>query len=421
MTTLATSSEFFDHLQRSKLLTDEQFDAALVLLGELIDQDAPAIAKALVKAGILTRLHAQRLLEGRTRGYFIGDYRIEDILGSGGMGWVYIARDLRTDEEVALKMLCGKNEEDAGLLTRFRLEAEAGLRLNHEAIVRTREIGKSSGLYGDIHYVVMDLVRGVGIDEFVAMAGPIAWPLTCHIVRHVAAGLHHAHRQGLVHRDIKPGNVLVDQLSNAYVLDFGLSVASRSEFADEFSLSMIFGQDCLGTADYISPEQARDSFHVDGRADIYSLGAMMYFMLSGKVLFPGRKTRSQKIEAHWNDEPQPIREVVPTVGEEIAQILHRMLAKDRDQRFATARDVATALEPFARPKRVDFNFQHILDRRHAIARLREKSLDDRAKRLSQASSLSVCSVDSRTAIPTSTQSETSIHKDTYLSQEPPQK
>ena len=414
MTMLANTTEFLSHLQQSKLLSDEQFERALELLAELGESDAMAAAKALVKAGFITRLHAQRLLEGRTHGFFIGDYRIEDILGSGGMGWVYIARDLRTTEEVALKMLCDQNESDAGLLTRFRLEAEAGLRLKHHAIIRAREIGQTVGVYGNVHFLVMDLIRGVGVDELVAISGPIDWPLTCHIARHVAAGLHHAHRMGLVHRDIKPANVLVDHLSNAHVLDFGLSVASRSEFADEFSLSMIFGQDCLGTADYIAPEQARDSFHVDRRADIYSLGAMMYFMLAGQVMFPERKTRSENINAQFNEQPRPIRELVPAIPDEVAQILHRMLAKDREQRIATAREVVELLAPFAKPKPVTFDFQHVLNRRFVIARQRQKMLDDRAQRFAKATSLSVCSVDSKTTRPTQAQSETAIHKDTYL-------
>lgn len=414
MTTLANATEFFEQLQQSKLLTDAQFDSALETLGELCESDAMTVAKALVKSGILTRLHAQCLLEGRTRGFFINHYRIDELLGSGGMGWAYIARDQRTGEEVALKMLCEQNSEDAGLVTRFKLEAMAGQRLNHHAIIRTREVGKSVGLYGQVHYMVMDLVRGVGVDEFVALGGPIAWPVACHIAQHVAAGLQHAHRNGLIHRDLKPSNVLVDEFSNAHILDFGLSVASKSVLDDEYSLAMIFGQDCLGTADYIAPEQARDSFQVDGRADLYSLGATMYFMLSGHVLFPECEKRSDKIDAHWNREPLPLGELVPGLPDEVAQIVHKLLAKDRERRFATARDVAMVLKPFAEAKRVTFNFQQVLDRRYAIARQRERLWDERAKRAAAASSLSVCSVDSKAVQSTQAQMETVIRKDTKL-------
>jgi serine/threonine-protein kinase len=414
VTILTNATEFFEHLQQSKLLTDAQLDRTLERLGELCESDAMTIAKSLVKSRILTRLQAQRLLEGRSRGFFINQYRIDEVLGSGGMGWAYIARDTKTGEEVALKMLCEQNSEDAGLVTRFKLEAEAGQRLNHPTIIRTREIGQSVGLYGQVHYMVMDLVRGVGIDEFVALGGPIAWPVVCHIAQHVAAGLQHAHRNGLVHRDLKPSNVLVDEFSNAHILDFGLSVASQSVLDDEYSLAMIFGQDCLGTADYIAPEQARDSFNVDRRADLYSLGATMYFMLSGKVLFPECERRSEKVDAQLNREPRPIGELVSGLPAGIAQIVHKLLKKDREQRFKTAREVAIALTPFAQPKRIDFNFQEILDRRYAIARQRERLWDERAKRAAAASSLSVCSVDSKAVRPTQAQLETVIRKDTKL-------
>ena len=127
MSIVATSDEFLDHLLQSKLLSEEQFDQALEVLAVHDQTDAKVSAKTLVKAKLITRLQAQRLLEGHARGFFISHYRIDDILGSGGMGWVYIARDLETGEDVAMKMLCDQSETDAGLLTRFQLEAQAGL------------------------------------------------------------------------------------------------------------------------------------------------------------------------------------------------------------------------------------------------------------------------------------------------------
>lgn len=390
----STTADFLGHLRQSKLLNAEQIDAALTGVGLNEDTEVTTLAKALVKAGHITRLQASRLLEGRHRGFFIDHYRIDEILGSGGMGWVYIAKDLNTGEDVALKMLCEQSETDPGLLARFRLEAEAGKRLSHHAIIRTRAIGQTAGLYGDVHYMVMDLFKGVGVDEFVAMGGPIQWPMACHITRHVAAGLHHAHRQGLVHRDIKPANILVDEQANARILDFGLSVASQASGGDEFSLAMIFGQDCLGTADYIAPEQAEDSFQVDRRADIYSLGASMYFMLCGHVMFPECKTRAEKIDAQMRKPPRMIRDLVPNVPDAVAAILHKMLAKDREDRFMTAKDVSQALAEHAHPKRVLFDFRSVLDRRFLIAQQRQKMLDERARRVANSTSLSTCSLDS---------------------------
>jgi len=408
------AADFLDYVEQSRLLTPDEVDAAVDRLDLDEDGDPATTAQALVTDGLLTRLQATRLLAGHTRGFFIDQYRIEDVLGSGGMGWVYIARDVESNEQVALKMLCEQGDKDAGLLTRFRLEAQAGMRLDHPAIVRTRKIGSTAGLYGDIHYTVMDFFPGIGVDEFVAIGGPIKWPLTCHIVRHVAAGLHHAHLKGLIHRDVKPANILVDTDANARILDFGLSLASQGSHGDEFSLAMIFGHDCLGTADYIAPEQAQDSFTVDQRADIYSLGATMFFMLAGRTLFPDRTTRADRIHAQVHEAPPDIRQLRPEIPEGVAAILSRMLAKDPEQRFQSAKAVCVALEPFAKLSRVLFDFQKILDRRSVIAQQRRQMLSEQARRTAEASSLTMCSLDSRVTRPSQSAIETAIRRDTEL-------
>ena len=414
MTQTQNATSFLDNLERSRLLTEDQVADALEQL-DLSDEDpAVDVARAFVANRLLTRLQASRLLEGRHRGFFIDHFRIDDILGSGGMGWVYIATDLESGEKVALKMLCEQTSNDPGLLTRFKLEARAGLQLQHEAIVQTKLIDSTPGLYGDIHYTVMEYMEGVGVDELVAMAGAVAWPQACHIARYAAAGLHHAHLKGLVHRDVKPANILVDRNCNAKVLDFGLSLASNSAQDDEFSLAMIFGHDCLGTADYIAPEQAVDSLHTDRRADIYSLGATLYFMLTGQVMFAQYKTRVEKIAAQQKLQPRPIRELNPSVPENVEAIVMKMLEKDPDRRYETAKHVATVLEPLARPTQIQFNFRQILDRRYAIAQQRKALLDQRSANASAATSMTVCSLDSRTTRPAQAGIETAIHKDTRV-------
>ncbi len=414
MTQTQNATSFLDNLERSRLLTEDQVADALEQL-DLSDEDpAVDVARAFVANRLLTRLQASRLLEGRHRGFFIDHFRIDDILGSGGMGWVYIATDLESGEKVALKMLCEQTSNDPGLLTRFKLEARAGLQLQHEAIVQTKLIDSTPGLYGDIHYTVMEYMEGVGVDELVAMAGAVAWPQACHIARYAAAGLHHAHLKGLVHRDVKPANILVDRNCNAKVLDFGLSLASNSAQDDEFSLAMIFGHDCLGTADYIAPEQAVDSLNTDRRADIYSLGATLYFMLTGQVMFAQYKTRVEKIAAQQKLQPRPIRELNPSVPENVEAIVMKMLEKDPERRYETAKHVAAVLEPLARPTQIQFNFRQILDRRYAIAQQRKALLDQRSANASAATSMTVCSLDSRTTRPAQAGIETAIHKDTRV-------
>lgn len=414
MTVAKLASEFLDNLEESHLLTLDEIDAAIERLD--LPEDAPAdtAAKAFIKEGLLTRFQAVRLLEGRARGFFIDHFRIEDILGSGGMGWVYIAKDLQSGEKVALKMLCAQSEQDAGLLARFKLEARAGMMLDHHAIVRTRSIAQTTGLYGEIYYTVMDFVPGLGLDELVAMGGPVQWPVACHIGRHVAAGLFHAHRKGLIHRDIKPANVLVDEFCNARILDFGLSLVSRSDQGDEFSLAMIFGQDCLGTADYIAPEQSIDSFAIDHRADLYSLGATLFFLMTGQVLFPDRKTRQEKIEAQQKLTPPLLRSIKPDIPVEVEVIVNRMLAKRPEDRFPNGKTICEVLAPFAKPTRIHFDFQKVLDRRYAIAQQRQQMLDQKLQRAAQATSLTMCSLDSRTTKPGQAMIDTSIRKDTQI-------
>lgn len=379
-----SASQFVESLRKSRLLTAEEVEAAVEKLDVCSDDGAIPTAKAFVKGGFLTRLQASRLLEGQYRGFFIDHFRIDDILGSGGMGWVYSATNLETKEKVAIKMLTEKNDQDPGLLTRFKLEARAGLMLDHEALVRTQLMGQTPGLFGDIHYMVMDQVEGIGVDEFVAMLhGPIKWKLACHIAYYAGAGLHHAHRKGLIHRDIKPSNILVDQSGTARVLDFGLSQVSNSDHSDEFSLAMIFGQDCLGTADYIAPEQASDSFTIDHRADIYSLGATLYYMLTGQIMFPDCKSRAEKIEAQKNRMPTRIRKLQPDVPAEVEAIVARMLAKTPADRYPTAKIMCSKLVKYSKPSNIRFDFQQVLDRRYKIAKQREKLLAERAKQLAE--------------------------------------
>ena len=409
-----SASQFIDSLRKSRLLTTEEVDAAVEQLDVCSDDGAIPTAKSFVRGGILTRLQASRLLEGQHRGFFIEHFRIDDILGSGGMGWVYSATNLETKEKVAIKMLTEKNDQDPGLLTRFKLEARAGLMVNHEAVVRTLLMGHTQGLFGDIHYMVMDQVEGIGVDEFVAMlGGPIKWKLACHIAYYAGAGLHHAHRKGLIHRDIKPSNILVDTAGTARVLDFGLSQVSNSDQSDEFSLAMIFGQDCLGTADYIAPEQASDSFTIDHRADVYSLGATLYYMLTGQIMFPDCKSRAEKIEAQKYRTPEGIRKLRPEVPVEVEAIVNRMLAKNPDDRFSTAKIMCSKLVKYAKPSNIRFDFQKVLDRRYTIAKQREKLLAERARQLAaQANQTNSANRSPTRTAPSAV--ETDIHKDTEL-------
>ncbi|MBM82242.1 MAG: hypothetical protein CMJ78_16880 [Planctomycetaceae bacterium] len=362
MATTAVATDFLEILQRSKLLTPAQIKLAN---SELKLNDQPTsldAAKQLVKHGLLTRFQAKRLLEGRYRGFFIDDYKIMDILGCGGMGWVYLGRHVKTGRCVALKMLTKKNEGDAGLLARFQLEAKAGLMLNHPNIIATLKMDFTSGVYGDVHYVIMDFAKAIGLDELVQLAGPVNYAHASHIIRQTAAGLQHAHDVGLVHRDIKPANILIGHEGNAQIVDFGLSLIAND--AEEFSLAMIFGHDCLGTADYIAPEQSLDSYNVDGRADIYSLGCTFYFALTGQVPFP-IKSRAAKVKSHRTVNPRPISTFPIDVPGDLIDIIEKMMSKGEEDRYETAAEVGQALASFARRRPINFDYDAILAMRAA--------------------------------------------------------
>lgn len=324
--------------------------------------------KSLMLQGVLTRFQAQWLLEGKFEEFTIDDYRIIDILGTGGMGWLYVGINETTGEKAAVKVISRHMEND--YLTRFKLEARAGLLLNHSNIVRTIKLGETD----EILYVALELVEGISLQELIVRQGSIPWPQACSLIAQAAAGLQHAHEKGMVHRDIKPGNLLVKKNGTVKVLDFGLALMEKDE--DEFTLAMISGQGCVGTADYISPEQTIDSFAVGPRADIYSLGCTLYCALTAAVPFPGESV-ARKLRAHRTKDARPVRQLKPEVPAAVEQIVAKMMARKPDDRFATAADVAKALEPHARRDSAAFDFSEVLAQRSEEARQRVNLLRQR--------------------------------------------
>ena len=351
-------------LEKSRLLSEDQISDAIDRL-ELPADIAPAeLTEALITAGLLTRFQADRLLEGRHRGFFIGSYRCDHILGTGGMGWLYLATDIDSGNPVAVKMLPKRLEGDPGMVARFELEAKAGLLLNHPNVVRTYEHQRTEGVYGDVYYVVMEVVRGISLEELIVRNGPLPWPAACDVIRQTAAGLQHAHDNGTIHRDIKPANLLVDADGHVKIADFGLSKI-EAEADDEFSLQMIFGHDCLGTADYIAPEQTLDSNAVDGRADLYSLGCTFYATLTGKLPFP-LKTTKQKLEAQRTRKPRPVGNLVKDLPPEVTAILEKMISKRPETRFQQASDVCRALSGLSKRTTADFSLEEVLVQRLSL-------------------------------------------------------
>ncbi|MBL8819067.1 MAG: protein kinase [Planctomyces sp.] len=360
----AVSHELLDLLQKSGLYSDAQIRKIAEKCRLADDIAADEAARILVKERVLTPFQAERLLEGRYRGLVIDRYKIREVLGFGGMGCVFIAEDPELDRKVAIKVLSAEHALDAGMLTRMKLEATAGMRLNHPNIIRTYRMDTT----GAVHYLVMELVRGISLHELVALHGAIKWQMVCDIGMQAATALSVAHEQGIVHRDIKPANFLIEHDGTTRVLDFGLALMSDVE-EDEFSLSMLFGHDCLGTPDYIAPEQTLDSKKVDGRADIYSLGATLYVALTARLPFP-EKTNKAKLEAHRTRNPRTVCELRPEIPPGVGAIISRMMEKDPRKRFQTAAEVASAFREYAVRSKVNFDFRELVTLRAKQARSR---------------------------------------------------
>jgi len=366
--------EFLELLEKSKLLSPEEIAAAISRHGLRPDQDPRSVAQALLKDRLLTRFQASQLLKGRYRGFVIDGYKLLEILGAGGMGRVYVAMDTQSERRVAIKLLTESGQNDPGVRARFEMEARAGMLLEHPHIVRTFAFGRSQ----DVDYIVMELVEAISLEEYIRQERRVAYAEACSFMCQATLGLEHAHSQGMIHRDVKPANLLVDRSGGVKILDFGLALVDDHE-GSEFSLARIFGQDRVGTADFTSPEQTLDSFSIDLRADIYSLGCTLYTTLGGQVPFP-YDSRKKKLEAHRTVEPLAIQELAPDVPDRLARILERMMAKRPDDRYPSMAAVRQALEPMAQRRPVSFDLTRILADRIAIARRRVQLEHERRQR-----------------------------------------
>jgi serine/threonine protein kinase len=273
----------------------------------------------------------------------IRDYRLLAKLGQGGMGTVHKALHIKLDKVVALKVLPGERMKDAAAVARFEREMKAVGKLDHPNIVRASDAGEEEGT----HFLVMEYVKGLDLSTLVKRHGPLPIATACELIRQAAVGLHHAHLHGLVHRDIKPSNLMLTPTGVVKVLDMGLALLGG--LRDEATRDLTSTGQMMGTLDYMAPEQGNDSHEVDIRADVYSLGATLYRLLTGEVVYPDAQYPGpmSKLMALATRPAPPVQERRPEVADELAAVVHRMLAKAPDERFATPADVAHALEPFA--------------------------------------------------------------------------
>src|SRR5579862_3171171 len=267
-------------------------------------------------------------------GTFDNRYLILRKLGSGGMADVYLAEDQELGRRVALKLLNDRHANDAQFVERFRREAQSAAGLNHPNIVSVFDRGRAEGTY----YIAMEYLDGRTLKELLVRNGPTPVPIAIDYARQILGALAFAHRNGIVHRDIKPHNIVVGRDGRLKVTDFGIARSGASQMTEAGSI--------VGTAQYLSPEQARGA-PVDPRSDLYSLGIVLYEMLTGKVPFTG-DTPVEIAMKHLQSTAEPPSSLRPEVPRELDAVVMRAIAKDPEQRYGTAEEMDADLARVAR-------------------------------------------------------------------------
>lgn len=329
-------------LVESGLMSEDEVRAALDRNPERTTTAAD-FAELLVESGQLTVWQANKLLQGKHRGFQLGPYRLLKHLAKGGMSSLYVARHCQSEELSALKVLppAKAEQSDASYLPRFLREAKLACRLRHPNIIRVDEVLSDESDDSGVHFMAMELLEGYDLFNQVARRGPLPVRESVEIIRQAALGLEYAHGEGLVHRDVKPGNVFVTNDGRVKILDLGL--AGLIEDAYQENLTREYNERVLGTADYLAPEQAVDSHRADARADIYALGCTFYFILSGRPPFT-EGTLPQRILAHQTKQPRRVSSFRNDVPQELLQLLDHMLVKKRVDRVQSAQEVADRLQ-----------------------------------------------------------------------------
>ncbi|MCA8987193.1 MAG: protein kinase [Planctomycetaceae bacterium] len=338
-----TGNIFSDSLKKSGLLPVEQIQSRLSELeASGIDlSDVKATARAFINAGEVTSWQAEKLINGKYKGFFLGKYKLCRLLGRGGMSAVYLAEHSVMKRQCAIKVLPASRVNDSSYLGRFHLEAQAAAALDDPHIVRAYDVDQVDDGKTVVHFLVMEFVEGRNLHEMVMQDGPLNPLDAAEYIYQAALGLAHAHTAGLVHRDIKPANLLLDNRGTIKILDMGL--ARFFDDGDENSLTIQHDEKVLGTADFLAPEQAINSHNVDSRADIYALGCTLYFLLTRHAPFE-QGSLAQRLMAHQTQEPPPVTKYRTDVSEDFLAILQKMMAKKPDDRFQNASQVSTALK-----------------------------------------------------------------------------
>ena len=336
MATPQTCDHFLDLCRKSGVVDIAALDALLSV--QPLPVDPKQVASLFIQLKLLTRFQASQLLLGKHRGFHFGGLKVLDQLGIGGMGAVYLCEQVKLRRRVAVKVLPTKQSQDEVARERFFREARAVAALDHPNIVRIHDCST----FNEIHYLLMEYVEGSDLQVKIDQQGKLPIDEAVGYVVQAASGLQHAHQRGLVHRDIKPSNLLVDKQGVLKILDMGL--ARFFQDPQDNLTQRLDGGAVVGTIDFLAPEQAVESSSVDSRADIYSLGATLYTLLSGKPPFDGSTT--QKLIHHQVRTPPALNQIRAEVPPGLAEIVQKMMAKLPDDRYQSAQEVMDVLAPW---------------------------------------------------------------------------
>lgn len=332
---------FLKHLSDSGVLSsDELSKVEAQIPADKRSRGADSLARELVRLKLLTPFQATTLNQNQPDPLIIGNYVIQDKIGTGGMGVVYKAQHRRMKRIVAVKVLSSSSLRLSNVVKRFLREAEAAAKLNHPNIVAAFDADEVNG----IPFLAMEFVEGQDLSALVRENGPMSLEKALDCTLQAAKGLEHAHQQGLVHRDIKPANILLDIQGTIKILDMGLARlnAVNSELATAEAAGITQAGNIVGTIDFMSPEQALDAGQADPRSDIYSLGATLFYLMTGKPMYELPNLMARLV-AHRESPLPSICSLRLDAPAQIDAIFHRMVAKRKEDRYESMADVIKQL------------------------------------------------------------------------------